>query len=66
MRCSVLKDVEEIPHISLLRDPESQAVLNASNKGAPVIFDEAANLDAGMAYNDTVERLLQPSGTSVS
>jgi septum site-determining protein MinD len=36
--------------------PESQAVLNASNKGVPVIFDEQS--DAGMAYNDTVERLL--------
>ncbi|MCL4111101.1 UNVERIFIED_CONTAM: hypothetical protein GTU68_033408 [Idotea baltica] len=52
-----VEDVEEILHISLLGViPESQAVLNASNKGVPVIFDEAT--DAGMAYNDTVERLL--------
>ena len=52
-----VQDVEEILHISLLGViPESQAVLNASNKGVPVIFDEAT--DAGMAYNDTVERLL--------
>ena len=52
-----VEDVEEILHISLLGViPESQEVLNASNKGVPVIFDEAT--DAGMAYNDTVERLL--------
>jgi septum site-determining protein MinD len=52
-----VEDVEEILHISLLGViPESQAVLNASNKGVPVIFDEAS--DAGMAYADTVERLL--------
>lgn len=52
-----VEDVEEILHISLLGViPESQAVLNASNKGVPVIFDEQS--DAGMAYNDTVERLL--------
>ncbi|CAM4340135.1 septum site-determining protein MinD [Vibrio astriarenae] len=52
-----VEDVEEILHISLLGViPESQAVLNASNKGVPVIFDEES--DAGMAYADTVERLL--------
>ena len=52
-----VEDVEEILHISLLGViPESQAVLNASNKGVPVIFDE--NTDAGMAYSDTVDRLL--------
>ena len=52
-----VEDVEEILHISLLGViPESQAVLNASNKGVPVIFDEAT--DAGMAYSDTVDRLL--------
>ena len=52
-----VEDVEEILHISLLGViPESQAVLNASNKGVPVIFDNET--DAGMAYDDTVERLL--------
>jgi len=52
-----VEDVEEILHISLLGViPESQAVLNASNKGVPVIFDEET--DAGMAYDDAVERLL--------
>ncbi len=52
-----VEDVEEILHISLLGViPESQAVLNASNKGVPVFFDEES--DAGMAYDDTVERLL--------
>ncbi|MCG7586385.1 septum site-determining protein MinD [Photobacterium sp. OFAV2-7] len=50
-------DVEEILHIPLLGViPESQAVLNASNKGEPVIFDKES--DAGMAYEDTVGRLL--------
>ncbi|USD64518.1 septum site-determining protein MinD [Vibrio sp. SCSIO 43136] len=52
-----VEDVEEILHISLLGViPESQAVLNASNKGVPVIFDEES--DAGLAYADAVERLL--------
>ncbi|MDN3698723.1 MULTISPECIES: septum site-determining protein MinD [Vibrio] len=52
-----VEDVEEILHISLLGViPESQAVLNASNKGVPVIFDEQS--DAGMAYDDAVARLL--------
>ncbi len=52
-----VQDVEDILHISLIGViPESQAVLNASNKGVPVIFDEQS--DAGMAYSDTVDRLL--------
>lgn len=52
-----VEDVEEILHISLLGViPESQAVLNASNKGVPVIFDDES--DAGLAYDDAVERLL--------
>ncbi|MDO6705716.1 septum site-determining protein MinD [Photobacterium sp. 1_MG-2023] len=50
-------DVEEILHIPLLGViPESQSVLNASNKGEPVIFDSES--DAGQAYEDTVARLL--------
>lgn len=50
-------DVEEILNISLLGViPESQSVLNASNKGVPVIFDEESN--AGAAYQDAVDRLL--------
>src|SRR5699024_5908239 len=36
--------------------PESQAVLNASNKGAPVILD--SDSDAGQAYEDSVARFL--------
>ncbi|SJL82823.1 septum site-determining protein MinD [Vibrio palustris] len=52
-----VQDVEDILHIPLLGViPESQAVLNASNKGTPVIFDEQS--DAGQAYDDTVSRLL--------
>lgn len=52
-----VQDVEEILHIDLVGViPESQAVLNASNKGVPVIFDNES--DAGMAYSDTVQRLL--------
>ncbi|GLR75094.1 MULTISPECIES: septum site-determining protein MinD [Aliivibrio] len=50
-------DVEEILNIPLLGViPESQSVLNASNKGVPVIFDEESN--AGSAYQDAVDRLL--------
>ncbi len=52
-----VQDVEDILHIPLLGVvPESQSVLNASNKGIPVIFDSES--DAGMAYSDTVDRLL--------
>ncbi len=52
-----VEDVEDILHIPLLGViPESQSVLNASNKGEPVIFDPAS--DAGLAYEDTVARLL--------
>lgn len=52
-----IADIEEILAVSLLGViPESQAVLNASNKGIPVILDEKS--DAGQAYADTVARLL--------
>lgn len=48
-------DVGEILAIPLLGvTPESQAVLNASNKGEPVIFD--TDSDAGQAYADIVAR----------
>lgn len=50
-------DIEEILAIPLLGIiPESQAVLNASNKGMPVVLDEKS--DAGQAYLDTVARFL--------
>ena len=50
-------DVNEILSIKLLGViPESQAVLNASNSGQPVILDTES--DAGQAYMDTVSRLL--------
>ncbi len=52
-----VEDVKEILAIELLGViPESQAVLKASNSGVPVIMDEES--DAGLAYLDTVERLL--------
>ncbi|WP_337840612.1 septum site-determining protein MinD [Rheinheimera sp.] len=52
-----VEDVGEILAIKLLGViPESQAVLNASNSGTPVILDEES--DAGQAYLDTVARLL--------
>jgi septum site-determining protein MinD len=52
-----VQDVEEILHIPLLGViPESKAVLNASNSGVPVIYDDES--DAGQAYSDAVERLL--------
>ncbi|OYW94183.1 MAG: septum site-determining protein MinD [Alishewanella sp. 32-51-5] len=52
-----VEDVKEILAIELVGViPESQAVLNASNSGQPVILDEES--DAGQAYLDTVKRLL--------
>ncbi|MBA3988246.1 septum site-determining protein MinD [Aliidiomarina maris] len=52
-----VEDVLEILSIPLLGViPESSAVLNASNKGVPVVFDSEA--DAGLAYQDTIARLL--------
>lgn len=50
-------DVKEILAIELIGViPESQAVLNASNSGQPVILDQES--DAGQAYLDTIKRLL--------
>jgi len=50
-------DVQEILSIPLLGIiPESQAVLNASNEGKPVVFEDSST--AGQAYQDSVERLL--------
>ncbi|MBU2966179.1 septum site-determining protein MinD [Amphritea sp. 2_MG-2023] len=50
-------DVEEILAIPLLGViPESEAVLKASNQGAPVILDTESQ--AGQAYQDAVSRLL--------
>lgn len=52
-----VEDVQEILAVELLGViPESQAVLNASNSGQPVILDIES--DAGQAYQDTVQRLL--------
>lgn len=52
-----VEDVKEILAIDLLGViPESQAVLNASNGGTPVILD--ADSDAGQAYEDAVARFL--------
>ena len=52
-----IEDIEDILAIPLLGViPESQAVLNASNSGNPVILNEKS--DAGQAYQDTVGRLL--------
>ncbi|WP_018866569.1 MULTISPECIES: septum site-determining protein MinD [unclassified Thioalkalivibrio] len=52
-----IEDVGEILAIELLGViPESQAVLNASNAGQPVVLDEES--DAGQAYQDAVARFL--------
>ena len=52
-----VEDVQEILAIELLGViPESQAVLNASNAGSPVILD--IDSDAGQAYSDAVARFL--------
>ena len=52
-----VEDVQDILSLHLLGViPESQAVLNASNSGTPVILDEQS--DAGQAYSDIVARYL--------
>ena len=51
------KDIEDILSIDTVGViPESNAVLQASNIGEPVIFNQ--NSDAGQAYKQTVSRLL--------
>ncbi|MFT3762592.1 MAG: septum site-determining protein MinD [Pseudoxanthomonas sp.] len=52
-----IKDVEEVLGLKAIGVvPESGDVLNASNKGEPVILDLES--PAGQAYDDTVARLL--------
>ncbi len=52
-----LEDVQEILALELIGViPESQAVLNASNAGIPVILDREST--AGQAYGDMVARYL--------
>ncbi|RMG36750.1 MAG: septum site-determining protein MinD [Gammaproteobacteria bacterium] len=52
-----LEDVQEILALDLIGViPESQAVLNASNAGQPVILDKESS--AGQAYGDMVDRYL--------
>jgi len=52
-----IKDVEEVLGLHTLGViPESGDVLNASNKGEPVILDLTSS--AGQAYDDAVGRLL--------
>jgi septum site-determining protein MinD len=52
-----IKDVEDVLGLKTVGViPESSDVLNASNKGEPVILDMESN--AGQAYDDAVARLL--------
>jgi septum site-determining protein MinD len=52
-----VNDVEDLLNIHLLGIiPESQAVLQASNNGVPVILDQKSN--AALAYTDAVSRYL--------
>ena len=52
-----LDDIQELLGISLIGViPESQAVLQASNSGVPVILEESS--DSGQAYIDVVGRFL--------
>jgi septum site-determining protein MinD len=52
-----VEDVQDILSLDLIGViPESQAVLNASNSGVPVIMDTESN--AGQAYSDVVARYL--------
>ena len=48
-----VKDILAVPLLGVI--PESQAVLNASNSGQPVILDTES--DASKAYSDAIERL---------
>lgn len=55
-----IADVQEILGIEVVGViPESEGVLAASNAGIPVILDEGSN--AGLAYEDSVARLLGES-----
>ncbi len=49
-----IKDILAIPVLGVI--PESISVLNASNAGVPVVFDEKSQ--AGEAYLDAIDRLL--------
>ncbi|WP_455374851.1 septum site-determining protein MinD [Kaarinaea lacus] len=52
-----LEDIQDLLGISLIGViPESQAVLQASNSGVPVILDDKS--DSGQAYMDVVGRFL--------
>ena len=52
-----VEDVQDILSLDLLGViPESRSVLDASNKGAPVILDQDS--DAGQAYGDVITRYL--------
>jgi len=52
-----LEDIQDLLGISLIGViPESQAVLQASNSGTPVILEEGS--DSGQAYMDVVGRFL--------
>ncbi|BAP58646.1 septum site-determining protein MinD [Candidatus Tachikawaea gelatinosa] len=52
-----VKDVSEILHIPLIGViPEDSSILRSSNKGDPVILNRDS--EAGLAYSDTVDRLL--------
>ncbi len=52
-----IADVEEVLCLKTIGViPESGDVLNASNKGEPVIMDAESN--AGQAYDDAVARLM--------
>ena len=52
-----IDDINDLLGVELLGViPESQAVLNASNSGDPVILNNES--DAGKAYQDAVDRLL--------
>jgi len=52
-----IEDIQDLLGISLIGViPESQAVLQASNSGIPVILDDSS--DSGQAYEDFVARFL--------
>lgn len=55
-----VEDIREILNIHLLGIvPEDERIINASNKGEPVVLDETSK--AGASYRHIVQRILDPS-----
>ena len=52
-----IEDIQELLGVSLIGViPESEAVLQSSNSGIPVIHDDSS--ESGIAYRDVIARFL--------